>query len=262
MTTLYHFLDLGAWGLSPVSWGLFFLTAALVGFSKTGLPGVSILTVPLMAAIFPAKLSVGLLLPMLMAGDLLSTYRYWRYAKWRYCFPYLFFVGGGIAVASLVAGRVDGHVFTVVIGWVVLFLLGMNAVTDYVRRHQPSRPPAERPSLAASASFGLSVGFFSALANSGGPIMTLYMLVSRLGKYEILGTLSVTAFVMNWAKIPLFVSMGMIDARTLKLNLASLPLIALGGLLGFVFAKKIPQKAFKDVVLLLAAVASVKLIVG
>ncbi|NLL37092.1 MAG: TSUP family transporter, partial [Fretibacterium sp.] len=81
-------------------------------------------------------------------------------------------------------------------------------------------------------------------------------------KYEFLGTISVTAFVMNWIKVPLFVSMGMIDLRTLKLNLAALPLILLGGFAGFVFAKRIPQKTFRDIVLLLAALASLKLILG
>ncbi|NLL36216.1 MAG: sulfite exporter TauE/SafE family protein, partial [Fretibacterium sp.] len=184
---LYEFLELGSWGLDPASWGMFCLTGALVGFSKTGLPGVTILTVPLMASLFPPKISVGVLLPLLMAGDVLSTLRYWRQARWHYCFPYLLFVGGGIAVASFVAGWVDSRVFSVLIGWTVLFLLGMNVFADYLKRRQLSCPPSARPPLVVSASFGLAVGFFSALANAAGPLMTLYMIVSRLNKYEFLG---------------------------------------------------------------------------
>ena len=44
------------------------LTAILVGVAKTGVSGMAILVVPLMAMVFPAKESVGALLPMLITG--------------------------------------------------------------------------------------------------------------------------------------------------------------------------------------------------
>jgi hypothetical protein len=49
------------------------LTAILVGVAKTGVSGMAILVVPLIAMVFPAKESVGALLPMLIAGDILAV---------------------------------------------------------------------------------------------------------------------------------------------------------------------------------------------
>lgn len=263
MNAIYDLLRLGDWGLAPWAWAVFGLTAFLVGFSKMGLPGVTILAVPLMAAIFPAKLSVGLLLPMLMMGDVISVLAYRHFARWRYCFPYLLFVGLGVGLASLVAESVDGAAFRVLIGWIVLLLLLLTLVADAMKsRGANEAPPAESPSLAASAAFGCPAGFFSALANAAGPIIALYMLVSRLRKFEFIGTTAVCTFFMNWFKIPLFVSLGMIDARTLSLDAAALPLVVLGGIAGRLFAKKVPQRAFKNLVLLLALGAAVKLIAG
>ena len=59
------------------------LTAILVGVAKTGVSGMAILVVPLIAMVFPAKESVGALLPMLIAGDVLAVIYYRRHAQWR-----------------------------------------------------------------------------------------------------------------------------------------------------------------------------------
>ena len=264
---LYDFLSLGQWGMTPSMWGIFCLTVFIVGLSKTGLPGATIVAVPLMAMILPAKTSVGVMLPIYMAADLLSTGSWWRFARWRYCFPYLVFVGLGVWAASFVAGKVDDKTFGVVIGWTVLIMIGLTLVTEAVRKRKsglglPEAEPAERPPLAHSIFFGLSTGLFSALANAAGPIVSLYMIASRLEKFQFLGTTAVCAFVMNWIKVPLFVSLGMIRADTLKLDIAAIPMIVLGGVAGIALAKKLPQKAFKNAVLVLAFLASLKLILS
>ncbi len=48
------------------------LAAFLIGMAKCGVPGLGIMAVPLMAAVFPARESVGALLPILIAGDLIA----------------------------------------------------------------------------------------------------------------------------------------------------------------------------------------------
>ena len=51
-------------------WAIGALAAFLVGVAKTGVPGMGILVVPIVAMIFPAKQSVGALLPLLVCGDI------------------------------------------------------------------------------------------------------------------------------------------------------------------------------------------------
>lgn len=59
--------------------------ALLGGFSKTGLPGAAIPAVAMMTAAFPdhAKLAVGAILPLLLAGDLFAI----SWAPYSACAP-------------------------------------------------------------------------------------------------------------------------------------------------------------------------------
>ena len=71
------------------------LCAFLVGVSKTGVPGIGILNVPLMALGFSAKMSTGLLLPLLAMADIFPAVVYYhRHAHWHHIWR-LFAVGIG-----------------------------------------------------------------------------------------------------------------------------------------------------------------------
>ena len=60
-------------------------SALLVGLSKTGLPGVSILGIVLMTEAYPkdATYSVGAILPVLLVGDVFAVAWFRRNADWR-----------------------------------------------------------------------------------------------------------------------------------------------------------------------------------
>ena len=59
--------------LSNSHWALIALCAILVGMSKTGVPGVSMIIVPVMAMIFGGKASTGVLLPILITADIFAV---------------------------------------------------------------------------------------------------------------------------------------------------------------------------------------------
>ena len=67
--------------LKVIEWILVISAAFCVGFTKTGISGLGIIAVPLMAAVFPAKESTGILLPLLIFADIehveLVGGRYW-----------------------------------------------------------------------------------------------------------------------------------------------------------------------------------------
>ena len=69
---------------STWSWTILFVMALFVGMSKTGVQGLTILTVPLLAMTFGAKHSTGLILPVLCFADLIGVSYYRRKAEWRY----------------------------------------------------------------------------------------------------------------------------------------------------------------------------------
>lgn len=45
-------MDFSIWIQSPYDWGILFLSALFVGISKTGIQGLSLLAVPMMAVTF------------------------------------------------------------------------------------------------------------------------------------------------------------------------------------------------------------------
>ncbi len=78
--------------LAPFTLGA--LAAVLIGLSKTGVPGVSIPAILLMAEAFPGneKLSVGAILPILLVGDVLAVGTYRQHTQWNRLFglfPYV-----------------------------------------------------------------------------------------------------------------------------------------------------------------------------
>jgi uncharacterized membrane protein YfcA len=228
--------------------------ALLVGFSKTGLPGLGILIVPMMAAVFPAKLSVGALVPMLLLGDMFAIARYRRHTQWRKLLRLLPFVFIGMIPARFVLAGISNEPFKLVLGiFVLILILGELAR----RRYNWERMPR---SLVFAAIMGILAGFATTMGNVAGPIMSVYLLSMGLDKKEFIGTGAWFYPIVNATKIPIYAQLGMITPDTLRFDLISAPLIIMGALVGFIALPKIPQKVFAGLIFVLAAIAALALI--
>ena len=63
-------------------WLLAVLGAFCIGFAKAGFSGAGLANVLIMATLFGAKESTGIVLPMLICGDILSVIAYHQHARW------------------------------------------------------------------------------------------------------------------------------------------------------------------------------------
>ena len=70
--------------LTPLQWLLAGLGAIGVGLSKAGLAGVGLLHVVIFAFLFGARDSTGVVLPMLLAGDVTAVTAFHQHARWDY----------------------------------------------------------------------------------------------------------------------------------------------------------------------------------
>ena len=50
----------------------------MIGFAKGGFSGLGALLTPILALVLPVASAVGVLLPMLMVGDVFAVYMYWK----------------------------------------------------------------------------------------------------------------------------------------------------------------------------------------
>ncbi len=242
--------------LSLVGWIVVALCAVMVGVTKTGIPGLGILVVPLMAIAIPARQSVGALLGILILADLFAIVYHRRNAKWGHVLRLLPAAFAGIVAGYFGLKVVNDEQLKPIIGGIVLVMLGIN----YWRTRTKDKDAPVPTQWWFVVGLGFMAGVTTMMANAAGPIMIIYLLAMRLPKIEFVGTGAWFFFVVNWLKVPFSANLDLMTAASVKLDLMMLPFIAAGAVIGIFFLKRIPQKAFTAVVQILAAAAAIKLL--
>jgi len=235
------------------------LAAFLVGFTKTGIAGLGILIVPLMASIgtFTARESTGALLPMLLFADLFAVWRYRHHADWRILGRLLPWIVPGIVLGWVTLARMPEGSMNTALGVLVLAMVAISLAQKrgdaWLEHHLPRR-------WWFSATIGTLAGFATMLGNVAGPIMSVYLISLSLSKHEFMGTGAWYYLIVNAFKVPFSASLGLITAKSVKFNIMTAPVIVLGALLGILVFARIPQKWFDAAVLILAGAAGVRLL--
>ena len=242
--------------LTPFGWFVVSSCAVIVGITKTGIPGLGILVVPLMASVLPARSSVGVLLGILILGDLFAAGYHRHNARWRHVLRLLPAAFTGIVSGYFGLKILTNEQLQPIIGVIVLVMLAINYWRTRTRGKDSSIPTQ----WWFAAVLGFLAGVTTMMANAAGPIMIIYLLAMRLPKIEFVGTGAWFFFVVNWLKVPFSANLQLMTEESVKLDLMLLPFIAVGALAGIFLLKRIPQKAFAAVVQILAAVAAIKLL--
>ncbi len=242
--------------ITPGGWVILAFSAFLIGVSKTGVPGVGILAIPFVASVLPAKASTGLILPMLILGDIFAVAYYRQHTVWRHLVRLMPCAAVGIVIGAALMGIVSDRQLRPIIGGTVLVLLAINQWRSARAGSDVSIPQGWWFPVV----MGLLAGVTTMMANAAGPIMTIYLLAMRLPKDEFIGTGAWYFMVLNCFKIPFSAGLGLITLDSLRLNLTLMPLIVIGALIGVRVARRIPEKGFKTTVLVLAAAAAAKLL--
>jgi uncharacterized protein len=241
----------------PWQWALLYAAALISGFSKTGIPGISMLSVAIFAAVLPAKQATGVVLPMLIFADLFAWFIYRKHLEWPRVGRLLPWALAGLVLGWFALGRVTDHGAARLIGAILAMMLGLHL---WRRRRKPDELALHAPGWFGPV-MGLFAGLTTMIANAAGPVMTLYLLAMRLPKLEFLGTGAAFFLLINWIKVPFMTQLGLINAESLTLNLWLLPAVAVGALLGRPVVERVNQRLFENLALALAALATMKLLV-
>lgn len=253
---------------TTLDWLIAACAAFIIGFSKTGVPGVGILSIPLIAGLFGGRLAVGTTLPLLITADLFAVYWYRSHARWDKLWRLVPAVAAGFALGAValfaLAERSDTrNTLNVVIGVLVLAMLFMQVLRMRLGdRLNPSSP-------AGVALTGVGAGFATFVSNAAGPIMSIYLTSLGLPKMQFMGTSAWYFFIVNTAKIPVYLVLTALAPdqpifapNGLTFDLIMLPVVIAGVLAGRWALHRVPQKLFTWAVLVLASIAAVRLILG
>lgn len=232
------------------------LAAFLIGFSKSGISGTGILAIPLMASIFPAKASVGVLLVTLIVGDVFAVAFYRRFARWRLILLILPYAVAGIIIGYFLLDRISDDFLKRSMGGLIISLVAIKYLLDRLKVEAISYKVYLAPVL------GVLAGITTIMANAAGPLMAIYLLCMNVKKEEFIGTGAWYFFMLNVFKVPFLVSLGLITGSSLAFDLKLVPFVVAGSFLGVWLVKRINQKFFEAAVLVLALLAGARLLAG
>ena len=232
-------------------------SAFLIGFSKTGIGGVMMLAIPILASVFGGKDSTGIMLPMLLVGDIFAIGYYHRSADWRNVITPLPWALVGLVLGAIVGNYISDNTFIMLIGIIVLFCLSILVYTEM--KGQNFVVPNDAWFY---ITIGVLSGFASMIGNAAGPIFSVYLLALGFKKNNFMGVNAWFFFIINLTKVPLqtFVWHN-IGIRSLVLTVLMVPVIAIGAILGALILKKINEKYFRYLVIVMTGAAAFKLLI-
>jgi uncharacterized protein len=243
--------------LATNEWVWIGVAALLIGMSKAGLTGAAMFGIPVMATIFDAQESTGIVLPLLIAADIVAVIYYRRHAQWNIVLQLLPWTVLGIGIGVIVGDLVSDGAFRVLLAAVVLVGLALMAYRELF--HSDIVLPRK---LWIAAILGTVAGFSTMVGNAAGPVMSLYLLSMGLEKNQLIGTGAWFFFVVNVIKVPFHVIFwGTITTETLAIDLLAVPIIVGGVFLGLRLVRLIPEKAYRYFIILSTTIVSIRLLI-
>ena len=240
-----------------------------IGVAKAGFGGgLGMLVTPLCVLAFGPKTAIGILLPLLCAGDIFSLYHYW--GRWRA--QNLKFLMPGVVVGVVIGvqliGRFSPRQLNLAIGVIAMLFVGLQVFKDRFFRTEHAFIPNHRVGLPC----GIGMGITSTFAHGAGPVAAMFLMPQRLPKELFVGTNVLIFTCVNWIKLPFFcVDRSMLDwplfathalmtPATLLTSVKFFPLVPLGVWLGVWLNRRFSETVFVNVIYAILLLTGLQLI--
>jgi len=224
----------------------------LLGISKSGIKGLGIVLVIILAFVFGEKASTGILLPMLVCADIMAVTYYHRHANWTYIKKLIPWMVFGVLVGVWLGNGISETLFKRIMAVIIIASVLIMFYSEYQKN--PKVPTHPLFSITA----GFFAGFTTMIGNLAGPIANIYFLAMRLPKNEFIGTVAWLFFIINVFKLPFhFLVWKTVTKETLVLNSVLLPVIVVSFFSGTWIVKQISNVNYRRFILILTAIGGV-----
>lgn len=244
-------LEAGAWLVAAFA-------VLITGISKSGLGGaLGGLAVPLMAIWMSPRDAVAVMLPILVFMDLVGI-RAWRgkcsVPDLKLLVPAALV---GIAAGSLLFGVMSDQVLKGFVG-----MIAVAFAVDRIIRQAGARARALPVSPGWARLAGAASGLTSTLAHAGGPPVLAYLLGRGLPRETFVATTVYFFAVINAAKLPFYLGLGLFSRETLMVSLFLAPLVPVGVWMGLRILRHIPDRIFYAFAVAALGLSGVHLVVS
>lgn len=228
------------------------LAALIVGLNKSGLKGIGVLAVVLLALGYGSRASTGLIVPILVVGDILAVVYYKRHVKWRYLVKLIPAVMIGVLIAVYYGKNLDETAFKF---WMALLIFMSLFIIIWRELYAKMSFPN---TWLFVGSIGILTGFTTMIGNLAGGFANIFFLATGLPKNEIIGTSAWLFMIINVFKLPFHIwSWGTISVETFMLDLYVIPAVFVGFYLGIKLVAKFSEKAFRYFLIATTALGAV-----
>jgi uncharacterized membrane protein YfcA len=190
---------------------VFAIVAFLIGLSKGGLGGtLGAVATPMMALVMPASLVIGLLLPVLMFADIFAVAFHWR--RWDRRLIILLLPGAivGVTIATFFITNAPTELLQKALGIVILIFGLYKLLEKRIMRGLRYQSRKWHGLLA-----GTIAGVSSGLAHTGGPPVSIYLLMQGITPRVFIATSALFFMLLNWIKVPYYFYARLFDFRLL-----------------------------------------------
>lgn len=239
---------------SPDELAVTVLAVTLVGLSKGGLGGMSLLGVPLMALVMPPVTAAAILLPILVVMDVVSVTSWRGWVDWKIMRRLLPGAVLGIAIGWATAELVSDSVVRLIVGLVALAFVG-RALNGAKTAYKPADPRT-----GAARFWGGLAGYTSFVAHAGLAPLQIYMMPMRLDPRLFTGTSVMFFAITNVLKLIPYAALGEFGYANLARAAIMLPLAIAATLLGGFAVRHMRASIFYPFTYVSVALVGLKLV--
>lgn len=238
--------------LSALQWAAICFAVFLLGLSKSGIKGIGIIIVVILAFVFGEKTSTGILLPLLICADIFAVVYYNKHAQWYYIKKLLPAMVAGVLIGVWVGNDISEAVFKRLMAIIIIGSVFIMFLMEY---RKSTAVPANKW---FSNTMGFTAGFTTMVGNLAGPISDIYFLAMRMPKNEFIGTAAWLFFIVNVFKLPFHIFVwNTVNFNSLVLNTVLVPFIVLGFFLGAYIVQLISNVNYRRFILVVTALGGV-----
>jgi uncharacterized membrane protein YfcA len=240
-------LDL-SWGW----WLMAMLGSFLLGVAKGGMKGLGAIISTVMALVFGSKDSTGIVMPLLIVGDLFAVWYYNQHARWQSLRRLIPWMMVGVLIGVWYGKDLPEEDFKKGMAAIILVSVGLMWLLERIKSYQV---PDNR---FFAGIMGTVTGFTTMVGNLAGPFSELYFLAIRMPKEMFIGTAAWLFCITNFFKLPFHVLIWKtIHRDSLYVDLMLLPALILGLWAGIALVKVIRQQQFRHMIMVLTALGAI-----
>ncbi len=228
------------------------LSAFLLGLSKSGFKGLGVLIVTLLAIVIPAKESTGVLLPLLLAADVLAVYSYRRDVQWRIVRSIIPYMIIGVLCGVYIGDNISAGIFKRMMAFIIL----ISAILMLFSGKYPVDSTKSQTKLAVL--LGAMAGFTTMIGNLAGPFINIYFLAINATKNQFIATAAWLFFIVNLFKLPFHIFVWeTINVESFVLDLKLLPMVILGFIVGYRLISYVSNEMFRKYIIAMTILGAI-----